>query len=107
MIRCDARGRKLPAAPIRDAIHKLTEIEVRELIDSLGDIRAVLTAGTLNQKISLYQNHQEFDSRGLLLPITRSGASSAARQQRLLPKCSSSHTIIRGGQNCACGGAAL
>jgi hypothetical protein len=37
------------------AIRKLTETEIRKLIDSLGDIRAVLTAGAPSQKISLYK----------------------------------------------------
>lgn len=37
------------------AVHQLTETEIRKLIDSLGDIRAVLTAGANSQKISLYQ----------------------------------------------------
>lgn len=37
------------------AVHKLTETEIRKLIDSLGDIRAILRAGAPSQKISLYQ----------------------------------------------------
>ncbi|MEV4237701.1 hypothetical protein AB0J47_21275 [Nocardia sp. NPDC049737] len=66
-------------------IDRLTETEIRKLIESLGDIRAVLAAGNPSDKIQLYaaldlQVRYQHQQQLAIVGVTPCGVSTGVRR---------------------------